>query len=350
MRSTSEKRFEDTDWQTTILMALSASCAPPAANKQTLRNCWLNWCASSNLRDLRRNVCGRLRGLCRSPPEPTRSRCSTRNDVAAPVSRGAVGQAGETGSSTSSRSEPPNPTIHIRTIRTKPIWRRDDVPGPGNLRLRRSFWSAWRWSARSSGSNEFEPGPPNASPLMEITQGPTTMQPRSNLTVATSSEAGATLKDIPRPAEGKVASPEEQPIDLTARVSPNNPPQSDFARTVIGASQPDASDGKPVAASVNTSAVAAPIVAPQPVASQSLDPKPAPTVSLPPELDADRDANPLHHRLGRGGAFNECAIAARNECAIAARQARTEACDRGDWCRASVDVQTRFAHQAFKQV
>src|SRR4029077_5154161 len=91
-----------------------------------------------------------------------------------------------------------------------------------------------------------EPGPPNASPLMETTQGPTTMQPRSNLTVATSSEAGAT-------AEGKVASPEERPIDLNARVSPNNPPQSDLARTVIGASQPDASDGKPVAASVNTS-------------------------------------------------------------------------------------------------
>ena len=140
-----------------------------------------------------------------------------------------------------------------------------------------------------------EPGPPNASSLMETTQGPTTMQPRSNLTVATSSEAGAT-------AEGKVASPEERPIDLNARVSPNNPPQSDLARTVIGASQPDASDGKPVAASVNTSAVAAPIVAPQPVASQSLDPKPAPTVSLPPELDADRDANPFHHQLGRGGA------------------------------------------------
>jgi hypothetical protein len=117
-----------------------------------------------------------------------------------------------------------------------------------------------------------EPGPPNASPLMETTQGPTTMQPRSNLTVATSSTA-----------EGEVASPEERPIDLNARVSPNNPPQSDLARTVIGASQPDASDGKPVAASVNTSAVAAPIVAPQPVASQSLDPKPAPTVSLPPD-------------------------------------------------------------------
>ena len=166
------------------------------------------------------------------------------------------------------------------------------------------------------------------------------MQPGSNLTVSTSSEAGATLKDMPQPAGGKVASPEARPIDMNAAVSPNNPPQSDLARTAIGASQPDASDGKPVAASVNTAAAAAPIAAPQPVASQSLDPNPAPTVSLPPELDADRDPNPLHHRLGRGGAFNECAIAPR--------QARVEACDRGVWRRASVDAQTRFAYQAFR--
>jgi hypothetical protein len=140
-----------------------------------------------------------------------------------------------------------------------------------------------------------EPGPPKASPLMETTQGPTTMQPRSNLTVATSSEGGAT-------AEGKVASPEERPIDLNARVSPNNPSQSDLARTVIGASQPDASDGKPVAASVNTSAVAAPIVAPQPVASQSLDPKPAPTVSLPP--DSTQIATPTPSTLDSGAAVH----------------------------------------------
>jgi hypothetical protein len=129
-----------------------------------------------------------------------------------------------------------------------------------------------------------EPGPPIASPLMETTQGPATL-PRSNLTLATSSEAGATLKDIPPPAEGKVASPEERPIDLNARLSPNNPSQSDLARTVIGASPPtaEASDGKPLAAPVNTPAVAAPIAAPQPVASQSPDPKPAPAVSPPPE-------------------------------------------------------------------
>lgn len=149
---------------------------------------------------------------------------------------------------------------------------------------------------------QVEPGPPNASPLMEATQGPTTMQPRGNLTVATSSEAGATLKDIPRPAEGKVASPEERPIDLNARVSPNNPPQSDLARTVIGSSQPDASDGKPVAVPVNTPAVAAPIVAPQPVASQSLDPKPAPTVSLPP--DSTQIATPTPSTIDSGAAVH----------------------------------------------
>ena len=147
-----------------------------------------------------------------------------------------------------------------------------------------------------------EPGPPDASSLIETTQGPTTMQPRSNLTVGTSTEAGATLKDILRPAEGKVASPEERPIDLNARVSPNNPPQSDLARTVIGASQPDASNGKPVAASINTSAVAAPIVAPQPVASQSRDPKPAPTVSLPP--DSTQIATPTPSTIDSGAAVH----------------------------------------------
>ncbi len=131
-----------------------------------------------------------------------------------------------------------------------------------------------------------EPGLPNAPPFIATTQRPTTMQPRSNLTVATSSEAGATLRAITQPAQGKVVSPEEQPIDLNAHVSLNNPPQSaDLAPTVIGAAQPtvDASAEKPLAASVNTPAVAAPIAASQPMASQSLASRPVPTVSLPPD-------------------------------------------------------------------
>ena len=130
-----------------------------------------------------------------------------------------------------------------------------------------------------------EPGVSNAPPVMATMQEPATTQPRSNLTVATSSEAGATLKDIPQPAQGKGASPEDRPVDLNARVSLNNPPQLDLAQKPVGAAQPiaDAPATAPPAASVNTSAVAAPVAAPQPVASQSLDPKPAPAVSLPPD-------------------------------------------------------------------
>jgi hypothetical protein len=130
-----------------------------------------------------------------------------------------------------------------------------------------------------------EPGPPNAPPFIATAQGPTTTQPQSNLTVATSSEAGATPGDITQPTQGKVASPNDQPIDLSARLSLNSPPHSDLAPTAIGAAQPaaDASGGKPLAAPVNMPAVAAPIAAPQPMASQSLEPKPVPKVSLPPD-------------------------------------------------------------------
>ncbi len=129
-----------------------------------------------------------------------------------------------------------------------------------------------------------EPGPPNAASFIATARGPTTTQPQSNSTVAASSEAGATLGAIPQPAQAKVASPNDQPIDLNARLSLNNPPHSDLAPTAIGAAQPtaDASAGKPLAAPVNTSALAAPTAAPQPMASQSLEPRPVPTVSLPP--------------------------------------------------------------------
>ena len=282
------------------MTALSAGCAPPAANKQTLRNCWLNWCASSNLRNLRRNVCGRLPGLWRSPSEPTRSRCSDSKCVTAPVVEAPSGEPSETRvvdvepqrapESDNSFSNDPNQT-ELATERRAGA---SKFNVSALVLVSAAVVGSIFWLKR------VEPGPPNASSLMETTQGPTTMQPRSNLTVATSSEAGATLKDMPQPA--KVASPEERPIDLNVRVSPNNPPQSDVARTVIGASQPDPSDGKPVAASVNTSAVAATIVAPQPVASQSLDPKPAHTVSLPP--DSTQIATPTPSTLNSGAAVH----------------------------------------------
>jgi hypothetical protein len=149
-----------------------------------------------------------------------------------------------------------------------------------------------------------EPGLPKAPPFIATTQGPTTTEPGSNLTVATSSEAGATPKDVTQPAQGKVASPEDQPTDLNARVSLNNPPQSDLAPTAIGAAQPtaDASAAKPLAALVNTSAVAAPIAAAQPMASQSLDPKPVPAVSLPP--DSTQIATPTPSTIDSGAAVH----------------------------------------------
>jgi hypothetical protein len=146
-----------------------------------------------------------------------------------------------------------------------------------------------------------EPGLPNAPPFIATAQGPAT-QPQSNSTVAASSEAGATPKDVTQPAQGKIASPEDRPLDLNARVSLNNPPQPDLAPTVIGAAQPtaDASAGKPLAASVNTSAVAAPIAAPQAMTSQSLDAKPAPAVSLPPA--STQIATPTPSTAGSGAA------------------------------------------------
>lgn len=130
-----------------------------------------------------------------------------------------------------------------------------------------------------------DPGLPNAPASIATTESLTPTPPRSNLAAAAiPSEAGATVGGAPQPGQGKGASPEDRPIDLKA-VSINNPPHSDLAPTAIDAAQPtaDASTAKPLVASVNASAAAAPIVAPQPVASQSLDPVPVPAVSLPPE-------------------------------------------------------------------
>jgi hypothetical protein len=138
-----------------------------------------------------------------------------------------------------------------------------------------------------------EPGLPKAPPFIATAQAPTPVQPRSNLTVATSSDAGTTpLKDITQPA---VVSPEERPIDLNAGVSLNNPPPSaDLGPIATAATQPtaDASAGKPLAESVNTPTAAAPIAASPPMASQSLDPKPVPVPTVPISPDQTQIAAP----------------------------------------------------------
>lgn len=132
-----------------------------------------------------------------------------------------------------------------------------------------------------------EQGPPKAGLLIAAAQSPTPVQPEGNLSVSTSSETGATLpRAVAQPAQGKVISPGDGPIDLNGRVSLDNPPPSaDVGPTIVGVAQPtaDASAGKPLAASVNAPAAAAPIAASPSMASQSLDPKPVPTISLPPD-------------------------------------------------------------------
>ena len=147
-----------------------------------------------------------------------------------------------------------------------------------------------------------ESGLPDAPPLIGTTQAPTTTEPASNLTAATSTEIAATPKAVTDPAQSKGASPEDRPTDPNARSSLNNPPQSDLAPTAIGAAQPtaDASAAKPLAAPVNTTAVSAPIAVAQPMASQSLDSKPAPAVSLPP--DSTQIATPTPSPIDPGAA------------------------------------------------
>jgi hypothetical protein len=192
---------------------------------------------------------------------------------------------GETGAVDVEPARAPNPTIHNS----------NDPNGINLATGRRS--GAWTFKvsvlvlagAGVIGSifwlKQVQPGLPKAPPFIATAQGLTKGQPRSDLTVVTLSDAGATpLSDVTQPAQVKVVGPEKRPIDLNARASLNNPPPSaDLGPTVTGAAQPtaDASAGKPPAVPVNTTAVAAPIAASPRMASQSLDSKPGPPVSLP---------------------------------------------------------------------
>jgi len=146
-----------------------------------------------------------------------------------------------------------------------------------------------------------EPGLPKAPPFIATAQAPATAQPRSNLTVATSSDAGMTpLKDITQPA---VVSPEERPIDLKAGVSLNTPPPSaDLGPIATPAAQPtaDASAGKPLAEPVNTPTAAAPIAASPPTAAQSLDSKPVPVPTVPLSPDQTEIAAPTPSATNSG--------------------------------------------------
>src|ERR1700678_447649 len=69
------------------------------------------------------------------------------------------------------------------------------------------------------------PGLQKDPPFIAAAQGPTKVAPPSDQTVSTSSDAGATLlHDNGKPASVKVVNSEEQPVDLNAQASVNNPP------------------------------------------------------------------------------------------------------------------------------
>ena len=127
-----------------------------------------------------------------------------------------------------------------------------------------------------------EPRLPKAPAFIATTQDPT-VQPRSDSTVATSSDASATpVGDIPPPAAVKTVSSEERQTDLNARASLNDgPPPAGLGATATHAAQPaaDASAGSPLAAPADTPAAAAPNAAIPTMASQSPDAGPAPAVS-----------------------------------------------------------------------
>jgi hypothetical protein len=114
------------------------------------------------------------------------------------------------------------------------------------------------------------------APFIAAAQGPTKVAPPSDQTVTTSSDAGATLlHDNGKPAPVKVVNSEEQPVDLNAQASANNPP----APAAQGGTMDPA-----LAAIVNS-----PLVPPQPAAppkgmtSEFPDPKPVRTISLRPD-------------------------------------------------------------------
>jgi SPOR domain len=115
------------------------------------------------------------------------------------------------------------------------------------------------------------------APFIAAVQGPTKVAPPSDETVTTSSDAGATLlHDTGKPAAVKVVNSEEQPVDLNAQASVNNPPPASAAQG--GTTDPA------LAAIINT-----PLVPPQPAAppkgmtSEFPDPKPVRTISLRPD-------------------------------------------------------------------
>ena len=131
------------------------------------------------------------------------------------------------------------------------------------------------------------PSSPKAVPFIAEAQGPIKMQPPSDETVATSSDARATIpKEGMQQALDNVALSPEPPKGLNAEASEGNtPPSVDFGSATVGQAQPTtgASGGTPMAAPVNTPATGPPTAARPPTASQFPDLKTKRTLSLRPD-------------------------------------------------------------------
>ena len=127
------------------------------------------------------------------------------------------------------------------------------------------------------------PGFSKDPPFIAAAQGPTKVAPPSDQTVSTSSDAGASLlHDNGKPGAVKVINSEEQPVDLNAQASVNNPP-----------APAGATDATALAATINTPLVApAPAGPPKGMSSDFPDPKPVRTISLRPDGTPIASASP----------------------------------------------------------
>jgi SPOR domain len=125
-----------------------------------------------------------------------------------------------------------------------------------------------------SGTSRFS----KDAPFIAAAQGPTKVAPPSDQTVTASSDAGATLlHDNGKPGPVKVVNSEEQPVDLNAQASVNNPPAS-------ANSAANAADAAALAATINTPLVPPSAAAPpKGMTSEFPDPKPVRTISLRPD-------------------------------------------------------------------
>jgi hypothetical protein len=116
-------------------------------------------------------------------------------------------------------------------------------------------------------------------PFIAAAQGPTKVAPPSDQTDSTSSDSGASvLKDNGKPGAVKVVNSEEQPVDLNAQTSVNNPPPANASASA------GATDASALAATMNTPLVAPPPAGPpKGMNSDFPNPKPVRTVSLRPD-------------------------------------------------------------------